>query len=83
MTTDNKPPAIAQDELHTQLRQICHDLSNPIGVLRMAVYFLQSSKVDEEKRARYHTIMNESLDKMDFHLRRLRAVALGEEMPRE
>jgi hypothetical protein len=83
MSTDDQRPAIPQDELHGQLRQICHDLSNPIGVLRMAVYFLQSSKGDEEKRARYFTIMNESMDKMDFHLRRLRALALGEEMPRE
>jgi signal transduction histidine kinase len=83
MTTDNQPPAIPEDELRGQLRQVCHDLSNPIGVLRMAVYFLQSSKGDEEKRTRYLTIMNESLDKMDFHLRRMRALALGEEMPSE
>jgi hypothetical protein len=45
----------------------------------MAVYFLQSSQGDPEKRAHYYTMMNESLDKMEGHLKRLRAMAVDEQ----
>lgn len=67
------------DAMRSDIRQICHDLSNPIGILRMAVYFLQSTRSDEEKRAHYYTMMNESLDKMEVHLKRLRGLAVGDQ----
>jgi hypothetical protein len=79
MTTDNVPQPADFDAVRSEIRQICHDLSNPVGVLRMAVYVMQSSKGDEEKRLRYFGIMNESIDKIDLHLQRLRALALGEQ----
>lgn len=71
-------PSTPMEDMRTEMRQICHDLSNPIGILRMAVYFLQSARADEEKRAHYYSIMNEALDKMEGHLKRLRALAVGD-----
>jgi nitrogen-specific signal transduction histidine kinase len=63
------------DELRSGIRQICHDLSNPIGILRMAVYYLQTSQVTPEKRTHYFATMTETLDKLENHLKRLRAMA--------
>ena len=79
MNTHDADPSIPMDVMRSDIRQICHDLSNPLGILRMAVYFLQSSQGDPEKRAHYYTIMNESLDRMEGHLKRLRAMAMDEQ----
>jgi hypothetical protein len=83
MMPDDVPPATPLDAIRNDIRQICHDMSNPIGILRMAVYVLQSAKGDEEKRTRYFLMMNESMDKMEVHLKRLRALALGDQEPEE
>jgi hypothetical protein len=56
------------------IREISHDLSNRVGVLRMAVYYLQATEPEQEKRAQYYKMMNESLDKAEHGLRRLRSV---------
>jgi len=79
MNANDAGPSTQLDTIRGDIRMICHDLSNPIGILRMAVYFLQSARGDEEKRAHYYTLMNESLDKMEVHLKRLRAIAVGDE----
>jgi len=79
MNANDAVPSTDLEVIRTDIRQICHDMSNPLGILRMAVYFLQTAKGDEEKRAHYYAMMNESLDKMEVHLQRLRAVALGEQ----
>lgn len=70
--TDPREKQIA--DLHAGIRQISHDLSNPLGVLRMAVYFLQSTKADGEKREQYLTMMNETIDRVEQQLNRLRAL---------
>jgi len=82
MNATDPGPSAPIDAMRSDLRQICHDLSNPIGIVRMAVYFLQSARGDEQKRAHYYTMMNESLDKMEVHLKRLRDIAVGEQPPR-
>ena len=79
MNVHNPDPSTPMDVKRSDIRMICHDLSNPLGILRMAVYFLQSSQGDPEKRAHYYTMMNESLDKMEGHLKRLRAMAVDEQ----
>jgi hypothetical protein len=56
------------------IREISHDLSNRFGVLRMAVYYLQATEPDQEKRAQYYKMMNDSLDKAETGLRRLRSL---------
>jgi nitrogen-specific signal transduction histidine kinase len=70
--TDPREKHIA--DLHAGIRQIAHDLSNPLGILRMAVYFLQSTKVEGEKREQYLTMMNETIDRVEQQLKRLRAL---------
>jgi len=68
--TDPREKHIA--DLHAGIRQIAHDLSNPLGILRMAVYFLQSTKAEGEKRDQYLTMMNETIDRVEQQLKRLR-----------
>jgi signal transduction histidine kinase len=60
--------------IHAGIRQIAHDLSNPLGVLRMAVYFLQSTRAEGEKREQYLNMMNEMVDRVEQQLKRLRAL---------
>jgi nitrogen-specific signal transduction histidine kinase len=83
MDTPEAGPPAALEDMRKEIRRICHDVSNPLGILRMAVYFLQSSKKDPEKRAEYYVMMNESLDKLEGHLKRLRSLAAGGPQPRE
>ena len=78
MNADDAAPSTAMDVMRSDIRQICHDLSNPLGILRMAVYFLQSSQGDPEKRTHYYAMMSESLDKMEGYLKRLRSMAVEE-----
>lgn len=74
-TTDPREKHIA--DLHAGIRQIAHDLSNPLGILRMAVYFLQSTKAEGEKREQYLTMMNETIDRVEQQLKRLRDLTEG------
>ena len=69
-TTDPREKQIA--DLHAGIRQVAHDLSNPLGILRMAVYFLQSTKAEGEKREQYLTMMTETIDRVEQQLKRLR-----------
>ncbi len=62
------------EEIHTSLRKIIHDMSNPLGILRMAVYFLQTAKPEQEKREEYYVALNQSLDKIDGYVGQLREV---------
>lgn len=78
MNPHDADPATPQDVMKHEIRQICHDLSNPLGILRMALYVLQSSKADPEKRAHYFSLMSESLDKMEVHLKKLRTISAGD-----
>jgi|WetSurMetagenome_2_1015567.scaffolds.fasta_scaffold04100_7 signal transduction histidine kinase len=83
MNAHDVDPSTAMDGMRKDVRQICHDLSNPLGILRMAVYFLQSAKGDPEKQAHYFVMMNESIDKMEVQLKRLRSLAVEERAPGE
>ena len=75
MSPDQRDPREKQiADLHAGIRQISHDLSNPLGILRMAVYFLQSTKAEAEKREQYLTMMNETIDRVEQQLNRLRAL---------
>ncbi|MCC6398575.1 MAG: hypothetical protein IT282_16295 [Bacteroidetes bacterium] len=65
------------EEMRKSLRKITHDLSNPLGIVRMAVYFLQTVKPDEEKRNEYLTTVNEAIDRLDNHVKSLRELADG------
>jgi len=59
--------------LHGSLRQIAHDMSNPLGILRMALYFLQTMNPDEAKRQEYYGTLGQSIDRIEKDIQRLRA----------
>lgn len=61
--------------LRKEIRQIAHDISNPVGILRMAIYYLTTAKPNEDKFAEYFTMMNQNLDKLEGHIKRLRAMS--------
>jgi nitrogen-specific signal transduction histidine kinase len=77
-------PAPSAEETRTQvdtmkagIREIAHDLSTPLGVLRMATYYLQVAQPDGEKRDHYFKLIAETIDKVESDLKRLRALCEG------
>jgi nitrogen-specific signal transduction histidine kinase len=64
--------------MRRDIRMLTHDISSPLGVLRMAVYYLQTGNPDAEKRAHYYTLIAQSIDKVDGYLKSLRRLAVGE-----
>ena len=62
-------------ELQAGIRKGIHDINNPLGVIRMAAYYLKTVQADTEKREHYCTVINESIDKLEADLKRLRALA--------
>ncbi len=63
------------EEMKQKLRKIAHDMSNPVGILRMAVYYLETAKPDAEKTLQYYTMMNQNIDKIEALIRQLRVIA--------
>jgi nitrogen-specific signal transduction histidine kinase len=55
----------------TGLRDIAHEISNPLGVLRMVGYFLERGEVRPEKIAEYAAMISQSLDRIDHNLQKL------------
>ena len=62
------------DNLRAAIREIAHEINNPLGVLRMATYFLESADPGPEKKAEYFKVMSESIDRIEENLNRLRAI---------
>jgi nitrogen-specific signal transduction histidine kinase len=68
------PPVDATRELETiraNLREIAHEINNPLGVLRMTAYFLEKGDVTPEKLAEYAGLINQSLDRIENNMKRL------------
>ncbi len=68
-------PATQLAALKTSLREVAHDISNPLGILRMAVYYLQTANPTEEKREHYYQVINQTLDKIEAALRQIRTLS--------
>ncbi len=75
-----------ESELHEQIsqiksgiREIAHEINNPLGVLRMAAYLMDTSNPDEAKRKHYLNLINTSIDRIETGLKKLRA--LRENLP--
>lgn len=75
-TEETENPQARIDALNKGIREIAHDLSNPLGILRMAIYYLETGAPDDEKRNHYYKMMGQTLDKIETGLRRLRALAV-------
>ena len=71
-----------EEEIRAQLqhlkggiREIAHDISNPLGVLRMAAYYLQHGTPDKEKQEHYYTVIGQTVEKVEGILNKLRALS--------
>jgi nitrogen-specific signal transduction histidine kinase len=62
------------DGMRAGIREIAHDLSNPLGVIRMTAYYLQVAQPDKAKQDHYFKLMNDTVDKMEAGLKRLRSL---------
>jgi nitrogen-specific signal transduction histidine kinase len=62
------------DGMKVGIREIAHDLSTPLGVIRMAAYYLQVAQPEKDKRDHYFKLMNDTVDKMEVGLKRLRSL---------
>jgi nitrogen-specific signal transduction histidine kinase len=62
--------------LRRGIREVAHDISNPLGVLRMAAYYLQHGNPDKDKQDHYCTVIAETVERVEAELNRLRS--LGE-----
>ncbi|HTS00106.1 MAG TPA: hypothetical protein VML00_10165 [Bacteroidota bacterium] len=60
------------NELKSAIRTVVHDVSNPLGVLRMSAYYLQNGAPDKEKETHYFGVMGESIEKIAAGLALLR-----------
>jgi nitrogen-specific signal transduction histidine kinase len=82
METD--PPHQDADELSSQLdnlksgiREIAHEINNPLGIIRMAIYFLQTTNPVGEKREHYFKVIEEGLGRIEQSLQNLKALREG------
>lgn len=62
------------EHLRSGIKEITHDINSPLGVLRMAAYFIETGEYDAEKKLQYVEVMNQSLDKIETCLQRLKAL---------
>jgi len=65
------------ENLKSGIRDIAHDISSPLGVIRMAAFYLQTAKPDQAKREHYYSLIGDTVDKVEVGLKKLRA--LGED----
>ncbi|HTY60380.1 MAG TPA: hypothetical protein VMF59_16270 [Bacteroidota bacterium] len=50
--------------LKASIRTIVHDVSNPLGVLRMTAYYLQHGDPEKDKVDHYLTMIGETVEKI-------------------
>jgi len=68
-------PLLQLQRLQSAIREIAHDMSNPLGVMRMAVYYLQNGKPEKEKQEHYFAVIGETVEKVAEGLAKLRALS--------
>jgi len=60
--------------LKAGIREISHEINNPLGVMRMAAYFLEVTNPTEEKKSHYFRVLNESIEKIEKCLEHLKTL---------
>ncbi len=84
MSGHPSPDLTSQIEaIRVGIRTITHELSSPLGVLRMTTHFLRTQNVPPEKREHYLRLLNETVDRLEDGLHRMRALADPEYRPQE
>jgi len=56
------------ENLRTGIRDVAHEINNPLGIIRMAIYFLQTTNPEGEKREHYFRIIEEGLQRIEHNL---------------
>jgi nitrogen-specific signal transduction histidine kinase len=72
--TDDQDPVESLRLLKLEIREVAHDLSNPLGVLRMAAYYLQNGNPDKAKQDHFLGVITETVDKIEKSLQKLRSM---------
>lgn len=62
------------NNLKAGIREVAHEINNPLGVMRMALFMIQSNKDDKAKQQYYLELLNVSLERIEDGLKRLRAL---------
>jgi len=57
------------------IRKITHELSSPLGVFRMTIHYLRTKNVPPEKVDHYLQVLNDTVDRLEDGLHRMRALA--------
>ena len=69
---DLEEHSVQVENLKAGIREISHEINNPLGVMRMAAYFLEVTNPPEDKKTHYFKVLNESIDKIEKGLERLK-----------
>ncbi|HET6273378.1 MAG TPA: histidine kinase dimerization/phospho-acceptor domain-containing protein [Bacteroidota bacterium] len=64
--------SVQVENLKAGIREISHEINNPLGVMRMAAYFLEVTNPPEDKKTHYFKVLNESIDKIEKCLEQLK-----------
>ena len=62
------------ENLKDGIREISHEISNPLGIIRMAVYFLQTTNPTSEKRDHYFKVIDDGLERIEQNLQQLKVL---------
>lgn len=73
-SADTKFLQLQLQNLLDGMKEISHEINNTIGVMRMAVYLMDTTKPPPEKRTQYVKALNESLDKIEAGIKRLKTL---------
>jgi nitrogen-specific signal transduction histidine kinase len=75
----NKPQQLSDplgqlENLRSGIREVAHEINNPLGIIRMAIYFLQTTNPEGEKREHYFKVIEEGLGRIEHNLELLKAL---------
>lgn len=71
----SQDPASQLEAIRLGIRTITHELSSPLGVLRMTVHYLRTQDVPSEKKDDYLKLLNDTVGRLEDGLHRMRALA--------
>jgi nitrogen-specific signal transduction histidine kinase len=77
MTTEENELREQLQTLKGAIRNVIHDVSSPLGVLRMTAYYLQHGAPDREKQDHYFTVIGETVERIASGLTVLRDLSDG------
>jgi nitrogen-specific signal transduction histidine kinase len=60
------------ENLKAGIREVAHEVNNPLGIIRMALYFLHTTNPEGEKREHYFTVIEEGLVRIEQNLQKLK-----------